>query len=186
MLVSNQKYKLHSLISKEEIQQKVQNLAKQIKQDYAHIKQDEDIVFVGLLRGSVLFLADLVREIAIPNSKLDFMVISSYGKDTKSSGNIKIIKDLDDSIKGKHVIIVEDIIDTGLTLQTVVKLLLSREVKSLRICTLLNKPSRRLVEVNVDYIGFDIEDFFVVGYGIDFAGDFRTLPEIYKLEEQEK
>lgn len=171
-------YKIETLISELEVKNKVVELAQKIREDYS---QGEEIVFVALLRGSVIFLSDLARELQDYDIKLDFMTVSSYGKSMQSSRDVKIKKDLEDDIKDKHVIIVEDIIDTGFTLKKVYEMLGLREPKSLEICTLLDKPERREVEVAVKYIGFKIPDEFVVGYGIDYAEKHRNLKYIGKV-----
>lgn len=171
-------YRIETLISEEEIRAKVIQLAQKIREDYS---SQEEIIFVALLRGSVIFLSDLARELQDYDIKLDFMTVSSYGKSMESSRDVKIKKDLEDDIKGKHVIIVEDIIDTGFTLKKVYEMLSLREPSSLEICTLLDKPERREVAVDVKYIGFKIPDEFVVGYGIDYAEKHRNLKYIGKV-----
>jgi hypoxanthine phosphoribosyltransferase len=171
-------YRIETLISEEEVRDKVIQLAQKIREDYS---SQEEIIFVALLRGSVIFLSDLARELQDYDIKLDFMTVSSYGKSMESSRDVKIKKDLEDDIKDKHVIIVEDIIDTGFTLKKVYEILSLREPKSLEICTLLDKPERREVEVNVKYTGFKIPDEFVVGYGIDYAEKHRNLKYIGKV-----
>lgn len=161
------------LFSKEEIEAKVKEIASMIGHDYKDVK--EDVVLVGILKGASVFLSDLCRNLDILVS-LDFMSISSYGMNMSSDGNVRILKDLDNEVEGKHVILVEDIIDTGYTLNYLVKNFESRGAKSVKIATLLSKPSRRVVEVAVDYIGYEIPDEFVVGYGIDYAEKYRNLP----------
>ena len=161
------------MISKEEIENKVYELAKQIEKDY----EGEEIVVVGILKGASVFVSDLIRNIDL-DVKIDFMSVSSYGNSTESSGTFKILKDLDMDIKDKNVLVVEDIIDSGLTLSNLVKALETRKPKSLKLCTLLDKPKRRTVDIPVDYIGFEIEDKFIVGYGIDWAEKYRNLPYI--------
>ncbi len=158
------------LISEEKLMKRVEELGKEISRDF----KGEDVLLVGLLKGSVIFLADLARKVTIP-CMLDFMSVTSYGNDIESSGEVRFLKDLDSDINGKNVVIVEDIIDTGLTLREVLKVLKARNPKTLRVCTLLNKVSRRLVDVDVDYNGFDIPDAFVVGYGLDYAQKYRNL-----------
>ena len=149
-------------------------MAKQIEKDYA----GEELYCVGLLKGSVVFLSDLVKEINIPVI-IDFMSVSSYGSETVSSGDVKILKDTDLDLRGKHVLIVEDIIDTGLTLEHVIKYFKdSKGVKTLKTCTLLSKPERRKVNIDIDYIGFDVPDKFVIGYGLDYDQKYRNLPYI--------
>ncbi len=164
------------LISREKLAQKVRELGQQISQEH----KGNELVVVGLLRGSVIFLADLVREISL-ESKIDFMVVSSYANQMESSRDVKILKDLEEQIEGKNVLIVEDIIDTGYTLEKVAKILNLRKPASLKICTLLDKPERRLVDISVDYVGFQIPDEFVVGYGIDYAQNHRNLPFVGKV-----
>ena len=161
------------MISKEEIEKKVYEVAKQIEKDY----EGEEIVIVGILKGASVFVSDLIRNIDL-HVKIDFMSVSSYGNSTESSGTVKILKDLDMDIKDKNVLVVEDIIDSGLTLSNLVKALETRKPKSLKLCTLLDKPKRRTVDIPVDYIGFEIEDKFIVGYGIDWAEKYRNLPYI--------
>lgn len=171
-------YKLELLIEAKEIQNTVKALAEQIKLDY---KESDNLVLIGLLRGSVIFISDLIREIGFENSTIDFIAVSSYGNKMASSKNIKIIKDIEEDIEGKDVIIIEDIIDTGYTLNHIQQLLADRKPKSLKICTLLDKPSKREVTIHIDYTGFVIEDYFIVGYGIDFAQKHRCLPYIAKV-----
>ena len=175
-------YKVDVLISKEKIAGRVKELAEKINREF----DGEEVVLIGLLRGSVIFLSDLAREINL-DAKIDFMIVSSYGNTMESSREVKIIKDLEEYIEGKNVIIVEDIIDTGYTLQKVVETLKLRNPKELKICTLLDKPERREVEISVDYVGFQIPDEFVVGYGIDYAQKHRNLPYVgmvVKIEEE--
>lgn len=163
------------MISEQEIRQRIAELGQQITNDYRD--SGSDMVLVGLLRGSFMFMADLCRQIEVPH-EVDFMTASSYGNSMSSSRDVKILKDLDEDIRGKDVLIVEDIIDSGNTLSKVREILALREPKSLAICTLLDKPSRREVSVTVEYIGFSIPDKFVVGYGIDYAQRYRHLPYI--------
>lgn len=170
---------LENLISKEEIRSRIQELANEINAHYKHT-HSQNLVVVGLLRGSFMFMADLVRLIKMP-IEVDFMTASSYGSGTESSRDVKILKDLDGDVSGKDVLIVEDIIDTGFTLKTVRELFLLKGAKSVSICTLLDKPSRREVEVPVEWIGFSIPDEFVVGYGIDYAQHYRNLDYIAKV-----
>ena len=158
------------LISEDRLMKRVEELGKEISEDF----KGEDILLVGLLKGSVIFLADLVRKVTVP-CMIDFMSVTSYGNDIESSGEVRFLKDLDSDINGKNVVIVEDIIDTGLTLREVLKVLKARNPKTLKVCTLLNKVSRRLVDIAVDYNGFDIPDAFVVGYGLDYAQRYRNL-----------
>ena len=171
------KHTTQVMISEREIQNKVIELAGFIEQRY----QDSDnLLMVALLRGSAIFLADLCRAVKLEMS-IDFMTASSYGNSTQSSRDVKIVQDLNEAIEGRDVIIVEDIIDTGNTLSKVVDMLKLREPRSLAICTLLAKPSRRQVDVKVDWIGFSIPDEFVVGYGIDYAQKYRNLAYIAKV-----
>lgn len=163
------------MISEQEIQQRIEELAAQINQDYQG--SANNLVLIGLLRGSFIFMADLCRKITVPH-EVDFMTASSYGNATQSSRDVKIIKDLDEDIRGKDVLIVEDIIDSGNTLKKVRELFLLREPKSIEICTLIEKPARKEVDVPVKYIGFSIPDKFIVGYGLDFAQRYRHLPFI--------
>ncbi|PKM83332.1 MAG: hypoxanthine phosphoribosyltransferase [Firmicutes bacterium HGW-Firmicutes-14] len=167
------------LLSREQIMEKVRYLGEQISNDY----KGKDLVVVGILKGAIVFLADLMREIKIP-IYLDFMAVSSYGSSTKSSGVVRILKDLEISIEGKDVLIVEDIVDSGLTLKYLVENLRSRKAKSVKICTLLDKPARRTTKVSIDYNGFVIPDEFAVGYGLDYKNKYRNLPGIYILKEK--
>ena len=170
----NPNHTITAMISEEQIQQRIQEMASEINERY---KDSESVVLIGLLRGSAIFLADLARSLTVP-VVLDFMATSSYGNGTDSSEDVKILKELDEEIHGRDVLIVEDIIDTGNTLKKVKEMLLLRDPKSFAICTLLTKPSCREVEVQVDWEGFSIEDKFVVGYGIDYAQLYRNLPYI--------
>ena len=171
------KYSISKFISEEDIAKKVEELAKRITKDY----KNEDILLVGLLKGSTIFLADLIRKLDL-DSNLDFIVASSYGLEMNSTRDVRILKDLEVDIKDRNVLIVEDIIDTGYTLSKVTQTLKIRNPKSIKICTLLDKPSRREVDIKVDYEGFQIEDKFVVGYGIDYAEKHRGLPYIGYVE----
>jgi hypoxanthine phosphoribosyltransferase len=165
--------RISPLLTQDQILARVQELGTQIAQDY----KGKDLIVVGLLNGVYPFFADLTR--AIPSDiDVSFMQVASYGGGTESTGEVKILKDLDRSIQGRHALIVEDIVDTGLTLNKVRNLLRDREPASLKICTLLDKPSRRKVTVPIDYVGFQIEDHFVVGYGLDFNGKLRNLPYV--------
>lgn len=166
------------MISEEDVKQRIDEIAKEIVEHYKFLQND--LVLVGLLKGSFIFMADLCRKIDIPH-EVDFMAVSSYGNGTTSSRDVKIIKDLDEDIHGKHVLIVEDIIDSGNTLKKVRQILKLRGPKSVAICTLLDKPSRREIEVPVEWIGYAIQDEFVVGYGIDYAQQYRHLPYIGHL-----
>ena len=167
------------LISKEQLEDKVKEIGKRITEDY----RGEEVLLVGILRGSVPFMADLMRAIDL-DITIDFMSVSSYGSSTKSSGVVRILKDLETPIEGKNVIIVEDIIDSGLTLDYIKGYLQGRHPKSLRICAILDKPSRRKVQIRADYVGFEVEDKFIVGYGLDFDQHYRNLPYISWLKEQ--
>lgn len=173
----NFSYKVESLISEDEIKKRITELGKEINNFYS---QTNKLLVVGLLRGSFIFIADLVRELKIP-VEVDFITASSYGNSMESSQNIRILNDLNTDIKDFDVLLVEDIIDTGHTLSQVVKLLKNRKPKSLEICCLLNKYSRRETDVEGKWVGFDIPDEFVVGYGIDYAQDNRHLPFIGKV-----
>lgn len=165
------------MISKEEIAAKVVEIAAMIDRDY----EGQQLLVVGVLKGACVFVSDLIRQMTVPIT-LDFMSVSSYGMSTQSSGIVKIIKDLDLDITGMNVLIVEDIIDTGLTLNYLRDYLNARHVKSLKICTLLDKPQRRKCDVKADYWGFEIEDKFIVGYGIDCQEQYRNLPYIAAVE----
>lgn len=165
------------MISEQDVAQRIKELGAEITKHYSDSTQ---LVMVGLLRGSFVFMADLTRAINLPHS-VDFMTASSYGNNMQSCRDVRILKDLDDDIKGKDVLLVEDIIDTGNTLSKVYEILSLREPNSIRICTLLDKPERREVEVNVDWYGFKIPDEFVVGVGIDYAQQYRHLPFIGKV-----
>lgn len=165
--------------TEQQLRDKIKQIGKKISQDY----KGKDLILIGILKGSVMFMADLMKEIDIPCS-MDFMAVSSYGVSTKSSGVVKIIKDLDFSIEGKDVLIVEDIIDSGTTLAYLQDYLKSRRPNSLEIAALLNKPERRKAEINAKYIGFDVPDFFLVGYGLDYAEKYRNLPYIGILKEE--
>lgn len=167
------------LISEAQIQEAARRIAAQIDADYA----GEEITFVGLLKGSVQFMADLLKHIN-SRCRIDFMCVSSYGGGTKSTGRVNIIKDLSEPIDGRNVIIVEDIIDSGHTLSFINRYFAAKNAKSVRICTLLNKPSRREVEINVDYVGFEVENEFVVGYGLDYQEYYRNLPYIGVLKPE--
>src|SRR5690554_1062711 len=166
------------LISAEEIHAKVQELGKQINAHYAN--SDKELVLIGLLRGSVLFMADLCRTIEKPH-ELDFMTVSSYGGGTLSSRDVKILKDLDGEIRGKDVLVVEDIIDSGNTLNKVLEILQTREPNSIELCTLVSKPSRREIELEVKFLGFEVEDKFIVGYGLDYDQKYRHIPFIGEI-----
>lgn len=166
------------LLSEDEIKKKCAELGELISKDFS----DEEVVFVCMLRGAVIFFSDLIRNISV-DCQTDFIVASSYGNDTVTSGCLDIKKDLETDITGKNVVIVEDIVDSGITLSAIKKLLISRNPKTLKICSLLNKPSRRVCTADIDYCGFDIPDEFVVGYGLDYAQHYRQLPYIAVLTE---
>jgi hypoxanthine phosphoribosyltransferase len=165
------------LLSEEEVDKRIAEIAAKISEDY----NGEQVHMICVLKGGVFFTCELAKRLTIPVS-MDFMSVSSYGADTKSSGVVKIIKDLDEGIEGKNVLVVEDIIDSGRTLSYLLEYLRNRNPKSLKLCTLLDKPERRVVEVNVDYTCFDIPDEFVVGYGLDYAQKYRNLPYIGVVE----
>jgi hypoxanthine phosphoribosyltransferase len=167
------------LISSSEIQEKVREMGESVTEDYSGKRP----LLVGILRGAVVVLGDLMRNIDLP-CEIDFMDISSYGTGTSSSGVVRILKDLEEDITGRHVLVVEDIIDTGLTLSYLLRSLQARKPASLEICALLTKPSRRRVDLSVKYLGFEVPDEFVVGYGLDFAGAYRNLPDICVLKPE--
>lgn len=167
------------LISEEEIAKRVKELGKQLTEDY----KGKELLVVGILKGCMLFLSDLVRTIDLPLT-LDFMVVSSYGATTKSSGVVRIVKDLEREIEGKDVLIVEDIVDTGLTLSYLVENFKARNPKSVKVCSLLDKPDRRKAQVEIQYIGFKIPDEFVVGYGLDYGENYRNLPFVCVLKPE--
>ena len=165
------------LFSEEQLASRVNEIARQITQDY----QGKEIVLISVLRGSFVFMADLCRRIDLPCT-VDFMAVSSYGAGTTSSGQVKITKDLSESIEGRDIIVVEDILDSGNTLSYLLQILQARHPASMKLCTLLDKPDRRIKPVHVDYSGFSIPDEFVVGYGLDFAEKYRNLPYIGVLK----
>ena len=171
---------LKQLFAREDIDNTVRGLAAAIERDY----HDEEILFVCILKGSFMFMSDLIRNIKNP-SRIDFMRVSSYGSRMETSGEVTITKDLEEDIKDKNVIIVEDIIDSGLTLKRIMDILLKRSPKSLKVCALLDKRARREVEMEGDYVGLTIDDGFVVGYGIDYAEQYRNLPEIWVVEKDD-
>jgi hypoxanthine phosphoribosyltransferase len=164
------------MIPEEELLARVRAMAAQITADY----EGKEIKLICILKGSVFFTTELAKRINLP-IKLDFMSVSSYGDDVESSGRVRIVKDLDETIRGQNVIVVEDIVDSGRTLAFLLEMLQSRKPESLRLCTLLDKPSRRVTDVKVDYTGFEIPDEFVVGFGLDYAQRYRALPFIGKL-----
>lgn len=166
------------LLTEEELEKKVKEIGSQISEDY----KGKELVLIGVLKGSVVFMSDLMKEISIYCS-MDFMAVSSYGNASESSGVVRILKDLDESIENKHVIIIEDIIDSGITLEYLIKYLKGRNPKSIEIACLLNKKDRRKANIGVKYLGFDVPDYFLVGYGLDFAERYRNLPYIGILKE---
>lgn len=169
-------YTIEKMIPREEIETKIKELAEKIKKDF----KDQDVICIGLLKGSVIFMSDLIKELDIP-LYIDFMSVSSYGSGTNTTGVVKILKDTDFDVKDKKLLIIEDIIDTGLTLKYVKEFLMTKGAKSVNICTLLDKPERRKVDIKSDYTGFVIPDEFVVGYGLDFDQKHRNLPYIGKV-----
>ena len=167
------------LITERELQNRIAELGEQISQDY----KGRPLLLVAVLKGSVMFLADLMRAIRIPHA-IDFMATSSYGDAVESSGVVRILKDLDEPIEGKDVLLVEDIVDTGRTLDYLLRILEERRPRSLRVCTLLDKRERREIEVPIDYVGFEIPNEFVIGYGLDYAQLYRNLPFIGVLKPE--
>lgn len=167
------------LFSEEELREKVKELGTKISEDY----KGKDLIVVGVLKGSVIFAADLFRNITIP-CELDFMAVSSYGDSTESSGVVRILKDLDHNIEGKDILIVEDIVDSGITLKYLLKYLNARKANTIEIATLLDKKARRVADINVKYAGFEVPDEFIVGYGIDYAQKYRNLPFIATLKPE--
>jgi hypoxanthine phosphoribosyltransferase len=169
-----------TLVTADELQRRVQELAAEISGDY----EGRDLVLIGILKGAVLFLGDLMRHLEIP-CEIDFMAVSSYGSERDSSGVVRILKDLDASIEGRDVLIVEDIIDSGLTLQYLLRSLRARNPASLEVCALLTKPERRRVDLPIRYVGFEIPNRFVIGYGLDYAQRYRNLDYVAVLESEE-
>ena len=169
-------YKILKKISEEDIRKKVEEIARSISEEY----KDNEPVLIGILNGSFIFIADLIRKISVP-SEVDFIRLASYGSNSISSGKIKLTKDSELLLRGKPVIIVEDIIDTGLTLSYLIKHIKKKSPESIRVCTLINKFGRRQKEIGIDYRGFDIEDGFLVGYGLDYSEKYRHLPYILSL-----
>lgn len=165
------------LVSEAELKAKVAELGAQISKDY----EGKNLVLVSILKGSVVFMADLMRAVTIPCS-IDFMVVSSYGSGTETSGLVKIVKDLQNDLSGMDVLIVEDILDTGVTLSSLIPMLRLRNPSSIKLCTILNKPSRRRADIQADYNGFDVPDEFVVGYGLDYDEKYRNLPYVGVLK----
>lgn len=167
------------IVTQEEMRTRIKELGKQIATDYA----GKDIVLVGVLKGAYAFYADLARAIRIP-MRVDFLIVTSYAGGSKSSGKVKIVTDLTEDIKGKDVLLVEDIVDSGLTVQYLIKKLAKEKPKSIKVCTLLSKPERRTVEVPLDYVGFKIPNKYVVGYGLDYQQKYRNLPYLAVLDIQ--
>lgn len=168
------------LVSQSDIDQMVQTLGRRITEDY----RDKELVLIGVLKGAFIFMADLVRAIEVPLA-VDFIAMQSYGKETQTSGVVRLIKDIDMDIAGKHVIIVEDIIDSGLTLQKLTELVETREPASIALCTAFDKPSRRKVRMHVEYVGIEVPDKFIVGYGLDYDEIYRNVPEVRYLVDEE-
>jgi hypoxanthine phosphoribosyltransferase len=166
------------LVQRDELKHRVRELAEEVSRDYA----DRDLLLVGVLKGAVFFLSDLMRHLEV-DCEVDFMAVSSYGSSTDSSGVVRILKDLDVSIEGRHVLIVEDIVDSGLTLSYLLRTLRARNPASLEVCALLTKPERRKVDLPIRYVGFEIPNRFAIGYGLDHAERFRNLPFVAVLEE---
>ena len=169
-------YTIEKMISEDDLQARVREVAKEIEKDY----KGKDLICVGLLKGSIMFMADLLKNVEM-DLAMDFMKVSRYHGGTDSTGVVKILKDVDADLTGKDVLIIEDIIDTGLTLESVKKFLMTKQPNSLKVCSLLDKPSRRKVEMVGEYIGFEIPDEFVVGYGLDYDELYRNLPYIGKV-----
>jgi hypoxanthine phosphoribosyltransferase len=171
------------LVGAEDLQRRVAELGEQISRDYDRTSPPQPLLLIGVLKGAVFFLSDLMRHVDIP-VEIDFMAVASYGSATDSSGVVRILKDLDAAIDGRDVLIVEDIVDSGLTLQYLMRNLGSRNPRTLEVCALLVKPARRKVELPTRYVGFEIEDRFVVGYGLDYAERYRNLPFVAALEKE--
>ena len=167
------------LFTEKELSQKTAELAQMVNEEY----KDKDFIMVTVLKGGFMFAADLMRKMNI-HVNINFIAVSSYGASAKSSGAVKIIKDLDSDVNGKHVLIVEDIVDTGLTLSYLKQLILSRGAKSVKICTIMNKPARRKVDIDIEYVGFEVPDEFVVGYGLDYCEKYRNLPYVGILKKE--
>ena len=166
------------LVQRDELEHRVRELAGEVSRDYA----DRHLLLVGVLKGAIFFLSDLMRHLQVP-CEVDFMAVSSYGSSTDSSGVVRILKDLDASIEGRHVLIVEDIVDSGLTLSYLYRMLNARNPASLEVCALLTKPERREVELPIKYVGFEIPNRFAIGYGLDHGERFRNLPFVAVLDE---
>ena len=174
---SGMKEKVRIFLSEQEVNERIAEMAKKISEDYA----GKGVHLICVLKGSVFFMCELAKRITVPVT-MDFMSVSSYGNDTKSSGVVRIVKDLDEPLEGKHALVVEDIVDSGRTLSYLMEILKKRNPASLHLCTLLDKPDRRVTDVVVDYTGFNIPDEFVVGYGLDYAQKYRNLPFIGIVE----
>ncbi|SHI64399.1 hypoxanthine phosphoribosyltransferase [Parasporobacterium paucivorans] len=172
------KDKISVMISEEDVNRKIRELGAEISKDY----EGKDLHMICVLKGGAFFMCELAKRITVPVT-IDFMSVSSYGGETESSGIVRIVKDLDEPVEGREVLVVEDIVDSGRTLSYLMGMLQDRKPKSLALCTLLNKPDRRVTEVRVDYIGFDIPDKFVVGFGLDYGQRYRNLPFIGVVEE---
>lgn len=170
--------KFEVLVTKEQLEKKTAELGEIITEDY----KGKDLVLVGVLKGGFIFLSDLARKIDM-DLTIDFISVSSYGNSTESSGVVRIIKDIDSDITGKHVLLVEDLIDTGLTLKYLKELFNTKGCASVKLAAIMDKPDRRKVDLKVDYVGIEIPDEFVVGYGLDYAGKYRNLPEVYIIKE---
>lgn len=166
------------IVTQEEMRTRIRELGKQIATDYA----GRDLILVGVLKGAYAFYADLARAIRIP-MRVDFIVVTSYGSKAKTSGKVKMMTELTEDVKGKDVLLVEDIVDSGLTVQYLVKKISKRKPRSVKVCTLLSKPERRVVEVQIDYVGFRIPDKYVVGYGLDYQQEYRNLPYLAVLDK---
>lgn len=165
------------MVTQEEMRARIKELGKQIATDYA----GKDLVLVGVLKGAYAFFADLARAIRIP-MRVDFLIVASYGGQSKTSGKVKVITELTEDVKGKDVLLVEDIVDSGLTVQYLVKTLAKHKPKSIKVCTLLSKPDRRTIDVQLDYVGFKIPNKYVVGYGLDYQQKYRNLPYLAVLD----
>lgn len=169
----------HILISKERINEMVEELGRKITEDY----KDKELVIIGVLKGGFIFMADLIRKIDLP-LQLDFISVTSYGATTQSTGVVRIIKDIDIDITGKYVILVEDIVDTGLTLAHLKELFATRGPASVKLCSAFDKPSRRKIDIKADYVGLEVPDEFIVGYGLDYAENYRNFPEVGVLKPE--
>lgn len=172
-------HKIRELLSEEEVDSRIRQLGEQITKDY----EGEELFLICTLKGASFFACELAKRIALPLT-LDFIAVASYGDGTQSSGEVRMIKDLDESIEGKNVIVVEDIVDTGRTLSYLMEILKKRNPRTLKLCSLLDKPERRVVDIQADYTGFEVPDLFVVGYGLDYAQKYRNLPYIGVVESE--